>query len=153
MNKVHDTRRLEATATKEVRCLTRRVWDAGRAWRDTVVYLVWFWRLAVIIAMVAGFVYAWNAPEFRERAIATAVIFALGIVLGLDLITAMFNLPLLGFYALLWCAMSVTSLLDVFFFGRHLSAKTNHIAVLVMFANFPIAVVAVVLWAMLRESS
>lgn len=151
MNEEQNTRRPEAITTKEVRCLTRRTWDAGRAWRDTVVHLVWFWRLAIILAMIAGFFYAWNTPEFQQRAIATVVIFALGIVLGFDILVAVFNLPLLLFYALLWLVMTVTSLVDVFLFGRHLSAKTNHIALWVMFANLPLGIAVAMLWAMLRS--
>jgi hypothetical protein len=148
-----DTRRLEAATTKDapgVRCLSRRVWDWGGAWRDTLVHLVWFWRLGVVLAMAAAGIYAWNAPEVGPRAIATVVLFALGVLLALDLFTAIFNLPLLAFYAFLWGVLTLTSLVDVFFYGRHLGAKQNRIAVLVMFANFALGIAAAVLWFSLR---
>jgi hypothetical protein len=132
------------------RCLTRRVWDNSRAWRDTLVHAVWFWRLGVVMAILAAGVYAWNAPEVGPRAVATALLFTFVVLLGLDLFTAVFNLPLLAFYGLLWCMLSGTSLIDIFFYGRWLSAKSNHIAVLVMFANFALGIAAAVLWFSLR---
>ena len=137
--------------TRDVRCLSRRVWDWSRAWRDRLVHLVWFWRIGVILAMLAALVYAWFAPEFTPRAIATGVLLGLGILLALDLFTAIFNLPLLAFYAVLWCGLSLTSLIDIIFFGRHLGAKQNRIAVLVMFANFVLGIVAAVLLLSLRS--
>jgi hypothetical protein len=156
MNAETDMRRLEATATKDatpaVRCLSRRVWDCGSAWRDTLLHLVWFWRIGVVLAMTAAGVYAWNAPEVGPRAIATVVLFALGVLLALDLFTAMFNLPLLAFYSLLWGLLTLTSLLDLFLFGRHLGAKRNRIVLIVWMTNLVVGVAAFLLWYSLRST-
>lgn len=150
MNAETETRRLEATATKDatpaLRCLSRRVWDWGGAWRSTLVHLVWFWRIGVVLAMVAAGIYAWNAPEIGPRAIATVVLFALGVMLALDLFTAMFNLPLLAFYASLWCLLTITSVLDFVFYGRHLGAKQNRIVLVVWMTNLLVGVAAFLLW-------
>jgi hypothetical protein len=150
MNAEEKTQRSPTSASKDatpaVRCFSRRVWDWGGAWRDTLVHLVWFWRIGVVLAMAAAGVYAWNAPDVGPRAIATGVLFALGLLLALDLFTAMFNLPLLAFYALLWGLLTITSLLDVLFYGRHLGAKPNRIVPIVWLVNIALGVAALVLW-------
>lgn len=140
----------DSKGTQGPRCLSRRVWDWGTSWKDTLVHLVWLWRAALLLALVLGGVYAWIAPEVTSRLIAVGVVLGLVVLLALDLFAAFFNLPLIAFYGMLWCLLSLTSLLDVFFYSRHLGARQNRIAVLVMFANFGVCIALALLWFTLR---
>ena len=116
------------------------------------MHLVWFWRIGVVLAMVAAGFYAWNAPDVGPRAIATGVLFLLGILLTLDFLTAMFNLPLLAFYVSLWCMLTFTSLFDLLLFGRHLGAKQNRIVLAVWMTNLVVGVAAFLLWYSLQTT-
>ena len=117
------------------RCLSRRLWDGGQRLRETLVPLVWFWRAGVVVILVLGFFVAWFTPDFYTRLATVGVLLGLGLLLVLDLFASFFNLPLLAFYCTLWVFLTLTSLLDVVFYARHLPARQNRIALNVLLAN------------------
>ncbi len=131
---------------KEVRCLSRRVWDWGKKWGETLIHLVWFWRAAVLILVLIAGYFAWHEPDVQQRFAATGLMLGLFTLLALDLFVAFLNLPLLLFYALLWSVLTITSLLDIVLYGRHLAAKQNRVAVLILFVNVALVAGAVGLW-------
>jgi len=128
------------------RCLSRRLWDWGKNWGETLTHLVWFWRAAVLVLLVVAGVFAWNEPDFQDRLAATGLLFALAILLAIDLLVAFLNLPLLLFYTLLWGMLTLTSLVDVLFYMRHLGRKQNRIALWVLLGNVALAGAISVVW-------
>jgi hypothetical protein len=128
------------------RCLSRRLWDLGKSWRETLVPLVWFWRGGVLIVLVLGFFVAWFTPDFYTRLITVGVLLGLGLLLVLDLFASLFNLPLVAFYLTLWVFLSLTSLLDLVFYGRHLRARPNRIALNVLLANLSLLGLFALAW-------
>lgn len=134
------------------RCLSRRVWDWGKNWGQTLIHLVWFWRVAVLALLVVAGVYAFRVPDFHDRLLATGVLFALGFLLILDLFIAFLNLPLLLFYTLLWGLLSLTSLADVLLFGRNLRLKQNRIALWVLLGNVAMVAAIIGLWWVLDSA-
>ena len=128
------------------RCLSRRLWDWGKSWGETLIHLVWFWRAAVLVLLIIVGIFAWNEPDFHQRIAATGLLFALGVLLVLDLFIAFLNLPLLLYYTGLWLLMTIAALADVFVFGRHLFLKQNRIALWVLFANVALLAAIISVW-------
>jgi hypothetical protein len=128
------------------RCLSRRLWDWGKRWRETLVPLVWFWRAGVVVVLVLGFFVAWFTPDFHTRLVTVGVLLGLGLLLVLDLFASFFNLPLLAFYCTLWVFLTLASLLDAVFYARHLPARQNRIALNVLLANLTLLGMIALAW-------
>ena len=132
-------------------CLSRRLWDAGKQWGQTLIHLVWFWRAAMLGLIVVVGIFAWQEPDFQDRLMTTGLLFVLGALLALDLIIAFLNLPLLMFYTLLWVLLTLTALVDLLFYTRHLGRKQNRIVLWVMLGNVALAVAVFSLWHVLQN--
>ena len=132
-------------------CLSRRLWDWGKNWGQTLIHLVWFWRAAMLALIVVAAIFAWREPDFQDRLMTTGLIFVLIGLLALDLIIAFLNLPLLMFYTSLWGLLTLTAVVDLLFYARHLGRKHNRIALWVVLGNVVLAVAIFSLWHALEN--
>ena len=81
----------------------------------------------------------------------TGLLFVLGALLVIDLLIAFLNLPLLMFYSSLWVLLTLTALVDLLFYGRHLGRKQNRIVLWVVLGNVVLAVAIFSLWHVLQN--
>ena len=132
-------------------CLSRRLWDWGKNWGQTLIHLVWFWRAAMLGLILVVGIFAWREPDFQDRLMTTGLLFVLGTLLAIDLLVAFLNLPLLMFYTLLWVLLTLTSIIDVVFYARHLGRSHNRIVLWVLLGNVVLAVAIFSLWQMLEN--
>ena len=132
-------------------CLSRRLWDGGKNWGQTLIHLVWFWRAAMLALIVVAVIFAFREPDFQDKVMRTGLIFVLAGLLALDLIVSFLNLPLLMFYTLLWALLTLTAVVDLVFYARHLGRKHNRIVFWVLLGNVVLAVAIFSLWHMLNN--
>lgn len=131
--------------------VSRRLWDWGKNWGQTLIHLVWFWRVAMLGLIVVVGIFAWREPDFQDRLMTTGLLFVLGALLVIDLLIAFLNLPLLMFYASLWVLLTLTAIVDLVFYARHLGRKHNRIVLWVLLGNVVLAVAIFSLWHVLQN--
>ena len=132
-------------------CLSRRLWDWGKVWGQTLIHLVWFWRVAKRGMIIVVGIFAWREPDFQDRLMTTGLLFVLGALLAIDLLVAFLNLPLLMFYSWLWVMLTLTTVVDLLFYLRHLGRKQNRIVLWVLLGNVLLAVAIFSLWRALEN--
>ncbi len=132
-------------------CLSRRLWDWGKAWGQTLIHLVWFWRAAMLGLIIVVGIFAWQEPDFQDRLMTTGLMFVLGALLAIDLLIAFLNLPLLMFYTSLWVFLSLTAIVDLLLYARHLMRSHNRIVLWVVLGNVVLAVAIFSLWSVLQN--